>query len=314
MMQMKRESIVLLTILGLTAFLAGRALPQAPAVLAAVVTFREPVGPWVINGSLTPRSPSGFDLAFGITNRSGGPPAAAIEVIAVLTMLDHRMAPVESRLSSLSPGVYRLTLPLQMAGRWELAIRVPEGAVRVGLLARTADRASWWKAGWRTIGPGLFYVLFGAALGLHATERLGLRTASGRTRALLGVAVAAAGIFLLVRSQAPATPPRRSLVFPSNPVSATSESIQKGEGIYRMHCQACHGAIGAGDGPAAARLDPRPADLRVHMAAGHTDGELFIWITDGMPGTAMPPFETVLSEEDRWNAINFIRTFAPTDR
>ena len=81
-----------------------------------------------------------------------------------------------------------------------------------------------------------------------------------------------------------------------------------------MHCQVCHGAIGAGDGPAAARLDPRPADLRVHMAAGHTDGELFVWITDGMPGTAMPRFKAVLSEENRWNAINSMRTFAPTDR
>lgn len=34
-------------------------------------------------------------------------------------------------------------------------------------------------------------------------------------------------------------------------------------------------SAGRGDGPLAASLRPRPADFRVHMAAGHTDGELF---------------------------------------
>jgi hypothetical protein len=60
-------------------------------------------------------------------------------------------------------------------------------------------------------------------------------------------------------------------------------------------------------------MNPRPADFRVHMAAGHTDGELFYWVSEGLRGTAMPAFRDLLSEEERWHVINFIRTFAPAD-
>ncbi len=80
--------------------------------------------------------------------------------------------------------------------------------------------------------------------------------------------------------------------------------------MFGANCMVCHGQTGAGDGPAAASLNPKPANLRVHMAAGHTDGQLFEWISQGIDGTAMPAFEGRLSEQQRWDAINYIRTFA----
>jgi mono/diheme cytochrome c family protein len=46
------------------------------------------------------------------------------------------------------------------------------------------------------------------------------------------------------------------------------------------------------------------------MAAGHTDAQLFEWITNGVPGTAMPAFKEQIPSEDRWHLINYIRTFA----
>jgi mono/diheme cytochrome c family protein len=54
-------------------------------------------------------------------------------------------------------------------------------------------------------------------------------------------------------------------------------------------------------------LNPRPADFRTHLAAGHTDAQLYDWITNGVPGTAMPPFGSELSETDRWNVLNYIK-------
>jgi hypothetical protein len=57
-------------------------------------------------------------------------------------------------------------------------------------------------------------------------------------------------------------------------------------------------------------LQPRPADFRIHMAAGHTDGQLFDWISNGYPASAMPAFRDTIPEQDRWYLINFIRTFA----
>jgi copper transport protein len=97
-----------------------------------------------------------------------------------------------------------------------------------------------------------------------------------------------------------------------NPYPPDSSSIARGRELYEAQCVSCHGLSGRGDGPLAASLRPRPADFRVHMAAGHTDGELFTWLSKGVPGTAMPPFEGQLSETDRWHLINYIRGFAPT--
>jgi copper transport protein len=97
-----------------------------------------------------------------------------------------------------------------------------------------------------------------------------------------------------------------------NPFPPDSASIARGREIYEQQCVSCHGLNGRGDGPLAASLRPRPADFRVHMAAGHTDGELFAWLSKGVPGTAMPSFEGQISETDRWHIINFIRGFAPS--
>ncbi len=61
-------------------------------------------------------------------------------------------------------------------------------------------------------------------------------------------------------------------------------------------------------------LRPRPADFRVHMAPGHTDTQLFDWIAHGVAGTGMPAFGENLTEEQIWDVINYIRTFAPPRR
>ncbi len=74
----------------------------------------------------------------------------------------------------------------------------------------------------------------------------------------------------------------------------------------------CHGPTGKGDGPLGLTLVPRPADLTIHAVPGvHTDGQLYEWITNGFPGSAMPAWRNSLSDTDRWNLVNFIRTMAP---
>jgi mono/diheme cytochrome c family protein len=108
--------------------------------------------------------------------------------------------------------------------------------------------------------------------------------------------------------------PAAPVVDRPNPIPSTISSLTVGERIYKQQCEVCHGVIGAGDGPAAAGLRPRPVDLRVHVAAGHSDGFFFYWISEGFRGTAMPAFKNVLSIEERWHVVNFIKTFAVTDR
>jgi len=97
---------------------------------------------------------------------------------------------------------------------------------------------------------------------------------------------------------------------PQDPIPATAESLQQGHDLYQAYCAECHGVSGRGDGPSAALFNPPPADLRVHMAHGHTDGQLYDWIMNGMGATGMPAYRNQLSDDDVWNVINYIRTFA----
>jgi mono/diheme cytochrome c family protein len=97
-----------------------------------------------------------------------------------------------------------------------------------------------------------------------------------------------------------------------NPIPPDSQSIAAGASLYTTHCASCHGPTGLGDGPVGLTLNPRPANLIQHAIPGvHTDAQLFEWITNGFPGSQMPPFRNALSDTDRWNLVNFIRTLAP---
>ena len=72
------------------------------------------------------------------------------------------------------------------------------------------------------------------------------------------------------------------------------------------NCAACHGPGGKGDGPAAAALPPpKPANWTADPVQKQTDGELFWKIANGRG--AMPPWKH-LSEKDRWDLVNFVRT------
>jgi mono/diheme cytochrome c family protein len=94
-----------------------------------------------------------------------------------------------------------------------------------------------------------------------------------------------------------------------NPVDADEKSLQEGASIYATSCATCHGEAGEGDGPAAAGLEQKPADLHADHVQENTDGALFYIVSHGRPGTAMPAWEDQLSEEERWHVVNFLRTF-----
>ena len=87
-------------------------------------------------------------------------------------------------------------------------------------------------------------------------------------------------------------------------------SVANGAALYRAHCATCHGPAGRGDGPGGAGLPKPPADLTAPHAADHTAGDMFWWLTHGIPAGGMPPFGAALGEEDRWDLINFIRALA----
>jgi putative copper resistance protein D len=98
-----------------------------------------------------------------------------------------------------------------------------------------------------------------------------------------------------------------------SPVPATQESVRRGRELFAVHCAPCHGATGRGDGPAAAGLLQRPADLAASHTADHTPGDIYWWLTHGL-GLAMPAFEDRLSTAERWQLVHFVRTLSAGGR
>jgi mono/diheme cytochrome c family protein len=96
---------------------------------------------------------------------------------------------------------------------------------------------------------------------------------------------------------------------PLNPLAADPATIDAGRRLYAANCVVCHGPSGRGDGPAAIGLRPQPADFTQHMIPGkHTDGQVFLWIKNGFPGTPMPAWNGRLSDEQIWQIVLYLRT------
>ena len=90
------------------------------------------------------------------------------------------------------------------------------------------------------------------------------------------------------------------------------------EAIYRKRCAVCHGVDGDGEGPAADRLYPRPRDFTLALFKYKTtdantefpsDDDLRKTIRDGLPGTGMPGWKSLLSDAEIDALIYKIKQF-----
>jgi mono/diheme cytochrome c family protein len=96
----------------------------------------------------------------------------------------------------------------------------------------------------------------------------------------------------------------------TNLVPADEDSLLRGKEIYEQYCSTCHGEGGMGDGLAGQQLDPQPAPV-AHTARMLGDDYLFWRISEGGGhepfSSAMPQWQDVLNDTDRWDVINYIR-------
>ena len=143
---------------------------------------------------------------------------------------------------------------------------------------------------------------------------VGLVALSWIARRLRIVALAVAVV--LIAWQAPSVTLLLVEAYPTSyqtsPTGFTAASILRGQTVFAANCAACHGVGEQGDGPATAGLRIKPADLTADHLWDHRDGELFWWISFGVEspdgGFAMPGFNAALTDDDRWAAIDFVRT------
>ncbi|MDO8636007.1 MAG: cytochrome c, partial [Dehalococcoidia bacterium] len=95
-----------------------------------------------------------------------------------------------------------------------------------------------------------------------------------------------------------------------NPVSPSNELMAKANQLYQVNCAVCHGASGRGDGPMTSYFQqsgaPPPIDYVSPRVKSRKEGELFWIITNGL-GT-MPRFGPLLTAEERWALVHFVRS------
>lgn len=97
----------------------------------------------------------------------------------------------------------------------------------------------------------------------------------------------------------------------TNPMAGDPGAVQAGEEIFQINCASCHGQTGAGDGPAAMGLSPKPVNL-MEVGGKLSDAYMFWRISEGggmAPfNSAMPAWKGILSEEKIWQTVSYIRT------
>jgi mono/diheme cytochrome c family protein len=91
----------------------------------------------------------------------------------------------------------------------------------------------------------------------------------------------------------------------TNPLGA--EAATEGANVFHTNCEPCHGTQGHGDGPAGQALDPRPQNLAALQTVA-SDEYLFWRISEGRYGTSMVGWKGVLTEQQIWQVVTFVRT------
>jgi DMSO reductase family type II enzyme heme b subunit len=92
------------------------------------------------------------------------------------------------------------------------------------------------------------------------------------------------------------------------------------EELYQLRCAVCHGDTGAGDGPAAEFLYPRPRDFTAGLWKYKTspgdlaprDADLFNTIKSGLEGTSMPGWSRLFTDRQIEDLVTFIKRFDTT--
>ncbi|MGC1276206.1 MAG: cytochrome c [Planctomycetaceae bacterium] len=94
-------------------------------------------------------------------------------------------------------------------------------------------------------------------------------------------------------------------------------TLREGRALYARHCLHCHGPGGAGNGPTAKYLSPKPRDFRLGKVKFTSTGspekasraDLRSTLERGIPGTSMPAFR-LLSDDQLDILVEYVRWLA----
>jgi mono/diheme cytochrome c family protein len=91
-----------------------------------------------------------------------------------------------------------------------------------------------------------------------------------------------------------------------NPIAPTPANLTDGANEYEEHCALCHGGAKAKLSPLRDKFNP-PAPQLINKIPHDPDAWLF-WVTKhGVRMTGMPAWDGVLSDNDMWKIVAFIK-------
>jgi mono/diheme cytochrome c family protein len=160
-------------------------------------------------------------------------------------------------------------------------------------------------------------VLFGILAAIRWRRKHEYRRFGVSAGILCALAAVALILGYTVAPNIPTPPVPLTARFATNPTPDSPATVARGKAVYQVNCAVCHGPQAKGDGPAAFTLVPRPVNLQLHVPQ-HAPGEVFYWISSGIPGTAMPAWQEndpatgkpKLSDQDRWSIIRYLQALA----
>ena len=91
-----------------------------------------------------------------------------------------------------------------------------------------------------------------------------------------------------------------------NPFKPSPENLASGAQTYEMRCSFCHGGAASRISPVRTKFNP-PVPQIIDRIPGDPDANLW-WITKhGVRMTGMPSWDGVLSDDDIWKVILFVK-------
>jgi putative copper export protein len=280
--------------------------------------WQEPLGPMQMHLAMTPTNEVGgvrFDISLQRPNGTPTPPDTRVSLY--MRMVDHDMGLSDIAATPVNPVQYTASGLVSMAGDWQVEVRVqppreparqttvtfeaPTGALDLGRIRRLdlAPITFTWVNMLSCVLGSLIVAL--ATFVIWAGRRGKLPVWTTLFGLVLMVCGGALGLSVVLVDAYPTT-------YIKNPLPFEQDVVRRGEALFQTHCRVCHGEAGRGDGPAAAGLNPKPADLTSEHVDDHTDGDMFWWLNYGIAGSAMPSFQDTLSDTERWELIRFIRS------
>jgi mono/diheme cytochrome c family protein len=97
-----------------------------------------------------------------------------------------------------------------------------------------------------------------------------------------------------------------------NPLPANAETLADGKEAFSHYCVACHGNDGQNTGvPFVDHISPPIPSLASPEVQSYTDGQLKTILDYGIQPSGMPGSKGVLSDDELWSIIVFIRHLPP---